>query len=416
MVACPICGAQVKEANINRHIDSLCRTDIDPEQASTTVKNGGVHNFFRSSGTSRRIENEDLSQQTLSEPASSAVVKEKDPEGVGSVHVTLEEAITAKRPREEEVHSTNLQNGGGPPATTTEPASPTSLRFKRHKPSTTTALYEAAPLAERMRPQTLDDIHGQSLVKPGGVLRSLIESHQIPSMILWGGPGTGKTTIARVIANTVGSRFVEINSTSSGVAECKRIFSEARSELLLTGRKTIIFCDEIHRFSKSQQDVFLAPVEAGVVTLIGATTENPSFKVVGPLLSRCRTFTLSQLTESDIVLILQRALASESRTPPQLLDDQLLSYLASFSSGDARVALNLLSLSLSLLTTNPTLTFASLKNSLTQTHLYDRAGSAHYDTISALHKSIRGSDPTRPSTTSRACSPAAKTRSTSPGG
>jgi len=140
------------------------------------------------------------------------------------------------------------------------------------------ALQKAAPLAERMRPRTLDDVYGQELVGPQGVLRGLIEQGRLPSIILWGGAGTGKTTIARCIALMVGSRFVEINSTSSGVAECKKIFAETRAELGLTGRKTIIFCDEIHRFSKSQQDVFLGPVESGQITLIGATTENPSFK------------------------------------------------------------------------------------------------------------------------------------------
>lgn len=162
------------------------------------------------------------------------------------------------------------------------------------------ALQKAAPLAERMRPRTLDEVCGQELVGPNGVLRGLIEQDRVPSMILWGHAGTGKTTIARVIASMVGSRFVEINSTSTGVAECKKIFAEARSELGLTGRKTIVFCDEIHRFSKSQQDVFLGPVESGQITLIGATTENPSFKVQNALLSRCRTFTLSKLSDEDV--------------------------------------------------------------------------------------------------------------------
>jgi putative ATPase len=236
-------------------------------------------------------------------------------------------------------------------------------------------------------------------------------------MILWGGPGTGKTTIARLIAQTAGCRFVEINSTSSGVGECKRLFEEAKNESRLTGRKTIIFCDEIHRFSKSQQDVFLAPVEAGQVTLIGATTENPSFKVVNALLSRCRTFTLAKLEDNDIFAILKRALFREipelspsSTASPQSSEDPasssspthshhllvesdfaLLHYLAGFSSGDARTALNLLELAIDL-TTNPTTTTASIKAALTQTLVYDRAGDQHYDTISAFHKSVRGSN------------------------
>ena len=244
-----------------------------------------------------------------------------------------------------------------------------------------------------MRPRTLDEVCGQDLVGPTGVLRGLIESDRVPSMILWGGPGTGKTTIARVVANMVGSRFNEINSTSSGVAECKKIFAEAKAELGLTGRKTIIFCDEIHRFSKSQQDVFLGPVEAGTVTLIGATTENPSFKVQNALLSRCRTFTLSKLTEGDIVAILQRALEVEGPNyePSEMVDEELIRYLASFADGDARTALNLLELAMDL-SHRSEATKESIKASLTKTLVYDRSGDQHYDTISAFHKSVRGSD------------------------
>lgn len=242
-----------------------------------------------------------------------------------------------------------------------------------------------------MRPRTLDEVCGQELVGPSGVLRGLVEADRVPSMVLWGDPGTGKTTIARLIANTAGSRFVEINSTSSGVGEVKKLFSDARTELTLTGRKTIIFCDEIHRFSKSQQDVFLGPVEAGHITLIGATTENPSFKIVNALLSRCRTFTLNKLTDADLTTILRRALEAENCTSP-LLDDEMLQYLAAFADGDARTALNLLELAMDL-STRPAITPSQIKKSLTQTLVYDRAGDQHYDTISAFHKSIRGSDP-----------------------
>lgn len=245
-----------------------------------------------------------------------------------------------------------------------------------------------------MRPRNLDEVQGQELVGPDGVLRGLIESDRIPSMILWGGAGTGKTTIARVVAHLSGARFVEINSTSTGVAECKKLFGEARGELGLTGRKTIIFCDEIHRFSKTQQDVFLGPVEAGIITLIGATTENPSFKVQSALLSRCRVFTLAKLTTEDVIAILQRALEVEGPNyqPTSLINDPFLSYLASFSDGDARTSLNLLELAMDL-SKRPSATQDSIKASLTKTLVYDRAGDQHYDTISAFHKSVRGSDP-----------------------
>jgi putative ATPase len=242
-----------------------------------------------------------------------------------------------------------------------------------------------------MRPTSLDDVCGQDIVGPHGLLRGMIETNTVPSMILWGGPGTGKTTIARLIANTSGSRFVEINSTSTGVAEVKKLFAEALNQLSLTGRKTIIFCDEIHRFSKAQQDVFLGPVEAGQVTLIAATTENPSFKVINALLSRCRTFTLSKLSDEDIVTILKRAMATENCASP-LLDDDMLTYFASFADGDARTALNLLDLAMNL-AKKPSITADDIKRDLTRTLVYDRNGDQHYDTISALHKSIRGSDP-----------------------
>ncbi|EHY58086.1 DNA-dependent ATPase mgs1 [Exophiala dermatitidis] len=282
-----------------------------------------------------------------------------------------------------------------PPPSTAGAAQPPNKKVKPNKPPN--AYEKAAPLAERMRPKTLDEVCGQDLVGPDGLLRGLIEQDRVPSMILWGGAGTGKTTIARVIASMVGSRFVEINSTSSGVAECKKLFTEARNELSLTGRKTIIFCDEIHRFSKSQQDVFLGPVEAGHITLIGATTENPSFKVQNALLSRCRTFTLQKLTDEHICAILTRALESErdKYTPPpsaSLLNDELIKYLASFSDGDARTALNLLELAMGL-SSRPGMDLSSLKQSLTKTLVYDRAGDQHYDTISAFHKAVRGSDP-----------------------
>ncbi|ROW08562.1 hypothetical protein VPNG_06253 [Cytospora leucostoma] len=258
------------------------------------------------------------------------------------------------------------------------------------------------PLAERMRPGTLDDIAGQDLVGPTGVLRALIESDSLPSMILWGGSGTGKTTIARVIAKMVGCRFIEINATSSGAAECKKLFQDAANELSLTGRRTIIFCDEIHRFTKAQQDLFLKPVEAGTITLIGATTENPSFKVQAALLSRCRTFTLQKLSSDDVQNILMRALRQEYEGAPsklsRLIDEELLAYLSAFADGDARTALNLLELALSLASKPPPdsaspLTKDDIKAALTKTLVYDRAGDQHYDTISAFHKSIRGSDP-----------------------
>lgn len=399
MVRCPICDKPVKESNINRHLDSDCCDFIDEPSPPPTQPKSKSATFFSTPAAKRSVGFKD--PPSSSSPLQNGFSQAQQP-------ISAKSALPA--------FSTQPVNG------TKRPAPDEDARHSVHDqkitsgPAPKKAKNSHAPLAERMRPQTLDEVAGQELVGPNGVLRGLIVTDRVPSMVLWGGPGTGKTTIARLIAQTAGCRFVEINSTSSGVGECKRLFDEAKNELRLTGRKTIIFCDEIHRFSKSQQDVFLAPVEAGQVTLIGATTENPSFKVVSALLSRCRTFTLSKLGDEDIFEILKRALFREvpqlsrsSASPPSseepasptssnshhLLtgsDYSLLRYLSTFAAGDARTALNLLELALDL-TSNPSTTVDSIKASLTQTLVYDRAGDQHYDTISAFHKSVRGSNP-----------------------
>ncbi|KAI4149809.1 MAG: hypothetical protein LQ341_001232 [Variospora aurantia] len=384
MVDCPICGKPVKESAINLHIDSGCESHVEsptPSQPSQ-ANSSQVTDFFR------RPSNKHI-HTTPNQSSHISLVRVTESPGVnGADDANTRTPTGSKRPAtdhgvHEDVPTTATNRFGSP---THEPP------VKRVKPST--ALQKAAPLAERMRPRNLDEVCGQELVGPDGVLRGLIETDRVPSILLWGGAGTGKTTIARVISSTVGSRFVEINSTSSGVGECKKIFAEAGNELRLTGRKTIIFCDEIHRFSKSQQDVFLGPVESGQVTLIGATTENPSFKVQDALLSRCRTFTLQKLTDADVTSILERALEIEgpNYAPSPLVDTELIHYLSAFADGDARTALNLLELAMDI-SKRPSATKESIKAALTKTLVYDRAGDQHYDTISALHKSIRGSHP-----------------------
>ncbi|WPH01568.1 DNA-dependent ATPase MGS1 [Acrodontium crateriforme] len=407
MVACPICDQPVKEININRHIDSECRDLIDEPSPPSTQSNGFKP---KSSSSSSKA-------ASFFTPAAKRVSFKEEGSYVGSSPTpcqgdeTKKEDDGSKPILESFPHGTkrSLENEDSQPTPIERPAeSFPSLKKQKKSP---------APLAERMRPRTLDEVAGQGLVDRNGILRHLIQTDRVPSMILWGGPGTGKTTIARLIAQTAGTRFVEINSTSSGVGECKKIFAEAKNETGLTGRKTIVFCDEIHRFSKSQQDVFLGPVEAGEITLIGATTENPSFKVIKPLLSRCRTFTLSKLTDRDIEEILKRALNLEAPDMPlhsspvsqeygekseqkgtgtsrHLLNEndfELLRYLATFADGDARTALNLLELALDLCQ-RPSVTAEEIKKSLTRTLVYDRAGDQHYDTISAFHKSVRGSN------------------------
>ncbi|KAL8643803.1 MAG: hypothetical protein Q9226_008111 [Calogaya cf. arnoldii] len=377
MVDCPICGKSVKESKINLHIDSACELHVDTQSSSQAHESPEVSSFFKKTPSKTASPSAQGNERPRRSDASQTKPNNEPPSNSSNSAGSKRHAVKETSPTvdPEQDGSAYLD----PPA-------------KRLKSST--AAQRAAPLAERMRPRTLDDVYGQELVGPDGVLRGLIETDRVPSMILWGGSGTGKTTIARVIATMVGSRFVEINSTSSGVGDCKKIFGEAGNELRLTGRKTIIFCDEIHRFSKSQQDVFLGPVESGQVTLIGATTENPSFKVQNALLSRCRTFTLQKLTDIHVNTILQRALYVEgpNYSPTPLVDGELIQYLSAFADGDARTGLNLLELAMDV-SKRPNATKESIKSALTKTLVYDRAGDQHYDTISALHKSIRGSDP-----------------------
>jgi len=259
-----------------------------------------------------------------------------------------------------------------------------------------------APLAARMRPATFHDFVGQEhLIGEGHVLRKAIESGQLPSIILWGPPGSGKTTLAYIIANTTDSHFSPISAVSAGVADLRRIIEEAKERRKMYQQKTILFIDEIHRFNKSQQDAVLPFVEDGTITLIGATTENPSFEVISPLLSRCQVLTLNPLTQNEIRIIILRALKDRLRGLGGLnieLSADALSHLITMSNSDARVALN--TLERAALTTPPDadgkrhISLATIEDAIQHRALrYDKAGEQHYDLISALHKSMRGSDP-----------------------
>ena len=258
-----------------------------------------------------------------------------------------------------------------------------------------------APLAERMRPRSFDEFVGQEeLLGPGRPLREAIERDLLQSIILWGPPGTGKTTLARIIADRTKARFVSFSAVLAGIKEIRDVMAEAERMRRSTGRRTIVFIDEIHRFNKAQQDAFLPRVEAGDIVLIGATTENPSFEVNAALLSRSKVFVLRGLTADEVAAILRRAMASRERglaAEAIAVDEDVVRAIAVYANGDARVALNLLELSAAAapIANGARRIDAQLIEQTIQrrTLLYDKSGDEHYNLISALHKSMRNSDP-----------------------
>lgn len=263
-------------------------------------------------------------------------------------------------------------------------------------------LIQDAPLATRMRPASLNTFVGQQhIIGAGRVLRKAIESGRIPSIILWGPPGCGKTTLAYIIANTTGAHFSAVSAVSASVADLRRVIEEAKGRRQMHLEKTILFIDEIHRFNKTQQDAVLPYVEDGTITLIGATTENPSFEVTSPLLSRSRVLPLKPLTDDEIQVIITRALKDSLRGLGALnveVSPEALGHLITIANHDARIALN--TLEIAAVSTPPDeegkryISLPTIEDALQHRALaYDKAGEQHFDTISALHKSMRGSDP-----------------------
>ncbi|KZW01246.1 P-loop containing nucleoside triphosphate hydrolase protein [Exidia glandulosa HHB12029] len=368
-VPCPVCAVQVAEDAINDHLDSsACKLDSTQDTVPSSSQ----------SSTATKVGVKTPAKKPLA-PIFSSAKREREPPVPSSTFKSTQQRAVI------DVDSDQQQ----PPA-------------KRQK-TTAENLQAAQPLAARLRPTTLAEFVGQQHIVGSD---SLLLSNSTGSVILWGPPGCGKTTLARLLAQDSGATFKELSATSSGAAEARSVCEEAKGALKMKGRRTVLFLDEIHRFNKAQQDVFLPYVEAGHIRLIGATTENPSFKVNGALISRCRVFVLERLTSEDVTTILSRALerhnsalSSADTTPPPepiVMSDPVRDTIVALASGDARTALSLLELVITSLSQTPARrpTEANLIHHLKRSVAtsYDRTGDDRYDLISALHKSVRGSD------------------------
>ncbi|CAG8452920.1 16776_t:CDS:10 [Funneliformis mosseae] len=390
MVKCPVCNQTVDISEVNEHIDSGCKLPANPGAESTKPSTKKTptkkltlmakNDFFAPKSVKRRSI-DDIEQASSSSTSQNA-----------------QSPLPIHQEKNNVAQSASLSTSSRP-----------SKQIK-----TINTKVDVVPLAARVRPKTLEEFIGQNeLIGKHGFLKSLILNDKIPSMIMWGPSGVGKTTLAKIIAKLTQSTCKEFSGITHATADIRKAFEEAKNEQKLSGRRTIIFLDEIHRFNKAQQDLFLPYVESGGVTLIGATTENPSFKINSALLSRCKVVVLSKLTTDEVLAILKRALneirkqkhqsiqteASSATLSTENDDNQVfeeaLRYLAVMSDGDARVALNSLEIAINMKPEilEENITKDDIKCVFQKTHLnYDRDGEEHYNIISALHKSMRGSD------------------------